>query len=216
MPNGANCSPTWVWTWTASCRRHNKWPLNPRTATDVFATARLLVTLTSKTVPPMSSLPDKCSETRVLVLSSGQRPEMAAEARRLLPLVAKFAASVELVDLDTVGSLELADFDLAIVVGGDGSILRTAHHMGRRQRPVVAVNLGKLGFLADLTPAEFEAQLPAICSRSLRVVEHLMLDCQLIRHGQAICHEIGLNEAAIFAGARPSACCTSISSSTEY
>ena len=39
---------------------------------------------------------------------------------------------------------------MAIVLGGDGSILRAAHQMGHRQLPVIAVNLGKLGFLADL------------------------------------------------------------------
>jgi NAD+ kinase len=136
---------------------------------------------------------------RVLLLSSGSRPEMAAEAQRLLPLVAQFA-QVEYVDLDRVASLENVAFDLAVVVGGDGSILRAAHHMGRRQRPVVAINLGKLGFLADLSPDEFLAQLPAICSCSLPVVEHLMLDCRLFRGGNEICQQLGLNEVVVFAG----------------
>jgi len=137
--------------------------------------------------------------TRILLLSSGSRPEMAAEAARLLPLVARFA-SVEAADLDAVTSLEHVEFDVAVVVGGDGSILRAAHHMGRRQRPVVAINLGKLGFLADLSPDEFLAQLPAICSGTVPVVEHLMFDCQLLRGDRVVCRQLGLNEAVIFAG----------------
>ncbi len=60
--------------------------------------------------------------------------------------------------------------------------------------------LGKLGFLADLSPDEFLAQLPAICSLALPVVEHLMLDCQLLRGGETVCQQLGLNEVAIFAG----------------
>ena len=92
------------------------------------------------------------------------------------------------------------DFDLAVVVGGDGSILRAAHQMGRRQRPVVGVNLGKLGFLADLSPEEFVVELPTICRGPLRAVEHLMYECSVIRDGKAIHQRLGLNEVAVLAG----------------
>ena len=54
-------------------------------------------------------------------------------------------------------------------------MLRAAHQMGRRQRPVLGVNLGKLGFLADLSPNEFVNELATICQGGLPVVEHLML-----------------------------------------
>jgi NAD+ kinase len=142
---------------------------------------------------PASPLPN------VLILSSSCRPEMAAEARRLAPFVAHHA-QVKLADLDAVGNLEPIDFDIAVVVGGDGSILQAAHQMGRRQRPVVGVNLGRLGFLADLSPEAFLGELPAICSFALPVVQHLMLDCQLLRSGQIVARQCGLNEATIFAG----------------
>ncbi len=139
------------------------------------------------------------TQTRIVLLSSSRRPHSAAEAARLLPLVAEHA-TVEMADLDKISSLETSEFDLAVVVGGDGSILHTARHMGRRQRPIVAVNLGRLGFLADLSPAQFIAQLPAICSLSLPVIEHLMFDCSLLRGGNTICHRLGLNEVAVVAG----------------
>ena len=87
-----------------------------------------------------------------------------------------------------------------MVLGGDGSILRAAHQMGRRQRPVLGVNLGKLGFLADLSPDEFVAQLPAICSGQLPVVEHLMFECRVLRKGQVDSRVLGLNEVAVLAG----------------
>ena len=60
--------------------------------------------------------------------------------------------------------MSAVEADVAIVLGGDGSILRAAHQMGDRQLPVIAVNLGKLGFLADISPAE----LPGVLARSLR------------------------------------------------
>jgi NAD+ kinase len=61
------------------------------------------------------------------------------------------------------------------------------------------VNLGKLGFLADLSPEEFVSQLPAICA-SPPVVEHLMYDCTIMRGGKPVCERLGLNEVAVLAG----------------
>ena len=56
--------------------------------------------------------------------------------------------------------------------------------MGYRQLPVIGVNLGRLGFLADLTPDEFVESLPAIVAKQFRVVEHLMFECSLLRDGK--------------------------------
>lgn len=72
--------------------------------------------------------------------------------------------------------------------------------MGRQQRPVIGVNLGKLGFLADLLPDEFIAQLPLICSGRLPVVDHLMYECSVFHDGKVIHEQMGLNEVAVLAG----------------
>ena len=59
----------------------------------------------------------------------------------------------EIVRTDFTGTEDLSNVeaDLAIVLGGDGDP-SAARQMGHRQVPVVAINLGKLGFLANLTP----------------------------------------------------------------
>ncbi len=136
---------------------------------------------------------------RLLLLAAGERRELAAEADRLATLVDKHADVVR-ADLSAGDNLGRAEFDLAVVVGGDGSMLRAAHQMGRQQRPVIGVNLGKLGFLADLSPDEFVASLPAICTRPLPVVEHLMFECQVIHGGRTLHKHLGLNEVAVLAG----------------
>jgi NAD+ kinase len=136
---------------------------------------------------------------RIVLLVSGERAEMMREAKRLLPIVARYA-DAELLDLSVSQDLSAVEFDLALVLGGDGSMLRAAHHMGRHQRPVLGVNLGKVGFLADVAPDELVAQLPNICSGQLPIVEHLMFDCRLQRGGQAISERLGLNEVAVLAG----------------
>jgi NAD+ kinase len=135
----------------------------------------------------------------IMLLVAGERRELAAVAEQLAPLVAKHADLLR-GDLSRGNDLASTPFDLAVVVGGDGSILRAAHQMGRNQRPVIGVNLGKLGFLADLSPDEFAIQLPAIASGQLPVVEHLMYDLSVFRGGATIHKRLGLNEVAVLAG----------------
>jgi NAD+ kinase len=89
---------------------------------------------------------------------------------------------------------------LAIVLGGDGSILRAAHQMGFRQWPVLGVNLGRLGFLAALQPEQLDDVLPEIVAGRHRVVEHLMIECSATRAGRPHYHALSLNEATVLAG----------------
>ena len=137
---------------------------------------------------------------RVVVLGSGDRPTIREPAEALR---AEIAAHVDIVcwDLAFAESLADVDADMAIVFGGDGSILRAAHQMAYRQLPVLAVNLGRLGFLADLSAEKFIDVLPQVCRGEYRVVEHLMFECTIERGGQVICKHLGLNDVAVLAGA---------------
>lgn len=136
---------------------------------------------------------------RVLVLGAGQRDRVADEAERLRPQI---AAHTEIVvwDLAFAADLSAVEADVAIVLGGDGSILRAARAMGYRQLPILGVNLGKLGFLADLAPDELLALLPQLSQRPYRVVDHLMFECQARRGETLLAEQLGLNETAIHAG----------------
>ncbi|MBI3840018.1 MAG: NAD(+)/NADH kinase [Planctomycetia bacterium] len=136
---------------------------------------------------------------KLILLSAGERAELAMHAERLLPLI-QSQADVHVRDLSLGEDLSQLEFDLAVVVGGDGSILRAVHQMGRRQRPILGVNLGKLGFLADLSPDEFIAELPTICSGQLPSCEHLMYECSVTRGERVVHAGLGLNEVAVLAG----------------
>ena len=91
--------------------------------------------------------------------------------------------------------------DMAVVLGGDGAILRACRGFGSRQMPIVGINLGRLGFLADLSPDEFRQQIHRLETRDYRVVNHLMLECEHRRADGTIRKYLGLNEAAIHSGA---------------
>lgn len=90
--------------------------------------------------------------------------------------------------------------DLVIVLGGDGTILRTARWMGYGQVPVMGVNLGHLGFLADFSRDEVDDVLDEVAAGRYRLVDHLMFECEVRRGGKAVRAELGLNEASIHAG----------------
>ena len=136
---------------------------------------------------------------RAFLLGAGQRTEVLAEAKRLRPVIEQYA---QIVCTDFTGSDDLSnlDADLAIVLGGDGSILRAARQMGPRQVPVAAVNLGKLGFLADMKPDELPNVLRDFAAGKLVIREHLMFECTVLRNGEVCGRQLGLNEVVIHAG----------------
>jgi len=122
-------------------------------------------------------------------------PDFEAELRRhpgLLPVV---------VDRDGRADLTRVDAELVLVLGGDGAILRAGRQMGGRQIPVLGVNHGRLGFLADLTPAAFVSQIPRLIRREYHVVSHLMYRCR-VRTTAGLPREefLGLNEVVVSAG----------------
>src|SRR5207237_10332007 len=82
---------------------------------------------------------------------------------------------------------------------GDGSILRAARQMGYHQQPVLGVNLGKLGFLADLSPEELRSCFPRVVRGEYRVTRHLMFEC-VIETPQGSQTFLGLNEAYFHTG----------------
>ena len=136
---------------------------------------------------------------RVVLLGAAQRPDVRAEAERLRPIIEQHA---QIVCSDFTGTEDLSkvEADVAIVLGGDGSILRAARQMGHRQVPVVAINLGKLGFLANMTTAELPDVLRDFAAGKLCVLEHLMFECCVFREGKARCRQLGLNEVVVHAG----------------
>src|SRR3984893_12113326 len=115
---------------------------------------------------------------RIFVLGNASRPGVRAEAEQLLPFLQAHAEIVAF-DLEQEQDLSRYTADLALVLGGDGAILRAARQMGYRQTPVLGVNLGKLGFLAYLDPSDLRACLPCVFRSDYRVTNHLMFECVL-------------------------------------
>ena len=136
---------------------------------------------------------------KVLLLGSGMRANVIPEAERLRPLIEQ-QVEVLLTDFEFKEDLSQIPADFAIVLGGDGSILRAARQMCTRQLPVLGVNLGKLGFLADVSPQDLSEVLAAVASGDCRIDEHLMFTASVRRGEQVLAEQLGLNETVITAG----------------
>jgi NAD+ kinase len=132
----------------------------------------------------------------VFVLGNAQRPGVVDEVERRLPMLRQ-RCDVRLLDLRQEQDLSThGPADLAIVFGGDGAILRAARQMGYRQIPVLGINLGRLGFLADIHPENLDRCFEQILNREFRVSRHLMYECE-IEQAAGRRTRLGLNEVVV-------------------
>ena len=76
-----------------------------------------------------------------------------------------------------------ADTDLVITIGGDGTILRVNRAVAPRGIPLLGINMGRLGFMTELTVAGVMEQLPRYLDDDVRVSEHSMLKAMVYRRG---------------------------------
>jgi NAD+ kinase len=141
-----------------------------------------------------------CARPRTLLLGwSDQRPSFADRVNQLRPVVDRW---VEVVGEDFSATTDLANHqaELAIVFGGDGSLLRAAKQLAANSIPVLGVNLGKLGFLADVQPNQLEQALTAIVAGDFSVSNQIMLACSVWEGKTRIAEQIAVNEVAILGG----------------
>lgn len=135
---------------------------------------------------------------RFYVLGNPNKPGVRPEAERLLPILRRLG-EVVVFDLDRTADLSRTTADIALVLGGDGAILRAARQMGYHQVPVLGINLGKLGFLADISLDCIEDCLPQIVAGEFRTTEHIMFECSVGGDGPERTF-LGLNDAVVEAG----------------
>lgn len=139
------------------------------------------------------------SRPRVLMLAHATKPRIQERAAALMPVLEEHVDIVDTFE-DFACELPTDDIDFVVVLGGDGSMLRAAHAMGYCQKPVLGVNLGHLGFLADLQPEQLDELLPKVVAGEYQVVSHLMFECDVTRKDGESLNMLGLNEVAVLAG----------------
>ena len=94
---------------------------------------------------------------------------------------------------------EIGELDMLVTLGGDGSILRTARMACEQDVPVLGVKMGRLGFLAELDPDEWEGALPRLLAGNFWLEERLMLNAEY-RPGDDCRAYVALNDVVVSRG----------------
>ena len=91
----------------------------------------------------------------------------------------------------------LAGSDAAVVLGGDGTMLACAQHASRLGVPILGINLGTLGFLAEAETGEIESAAEKLLSDEYGVEELFMLDASIERDGRTVADVTALNDIVV-------------------
>ena len=92
--------------------------------------------------------------------------------------------------------------DLAIVIGGDGTMLAAARELVQSRVPLVGVNQGRVGFMTDIGHDDMLAGVGAILDGKYAIEDRSLLDAEIKREGKSVLRTIALNEAVIGKGSQ--------------
>ncbi|MDH3689576.1 MAG: NAD(+) kinase [Gammaproteobacteria bacterium] len=90
--------------------------------------------------------------------------------------------------------------DLAIVVGGDGTMLHAARELTRHDIPLVGVNLGRLGFLTDIAADDMYPEIDRILEGEFNTEARIMLDLNVVHQDKSIHSGTALNDVVVSKG----------------
>ena len=135
----------------------------------------------------------------VLLVTHPTRPEAISTANELAKLLAQKQINV-FATIKTAGANDFKStdqIDLAVVLGGDGTMLRAAEIFRGKQVPILGINLGHVGFLAEIERPSLTEIVDAIASGTFSIEERMSLDYQLLRAGKVIESGWALNEVLV-------------------
>ena len=92
---------------------------------------------------------------------------------------------------------QLRDADLAIVVGGDGTLLNAARNLAPYGVPIVGINTGRLGFLVDVSPDDILGTLQEILQGNYITEQRLMLKAEVLREGELVAEQMAFNDVVV-------------------
>lgn len=101
---------------------------------------------------------------------------------------------------DDVALEQIGNFDCAVVLGGDGTILRVAKRIGHSHIPILGINMGHLGYLAEVEKEHFEAALDALCENRFDMDDRMMISGSVWRDEECIFEAEALNDIVITRG----------------
>ncbi|MAE65525.1 MAG: hypothetical protein CMJ18_14740 [Phycisphaeraceae bacterium] len=135
---------------------------------------------------------------RVVVLANKLKKEVTDALTDLRPWLeqrARIVAEPDITSLDPEGASEFPEADLALVLGGDGTLLAQARNLADLDLPVLGVNFGKVGFLAEFQMDDLQRHWDQIAGGRCRCSDRLLLEVMIFDADAADCRADRLDEA---------------------
>jgi len=135
----------------------------------------------------------------VLLVTHPTRSEALSTALELTKLLSakKIAVHTTIQSAGAVEYKEGVEIDLAVVLGGDGTMLRAAQICRGKNVPILGINLGHVGFLAEIERPSLSEIAAAIADGSFSIEERMTLSYELYRNGKMIDSGWALNEVLV-------------------
>ena len=137
---------------------------------------------------------------RVVILRNPAKPDAQAKLASLVERLASCAKVVGTGVIEEAAQLLRERMERILVLGGDGTILAVARELGPRQVPIIGVNFGKLGFLAEFSLEEVTAQLDRVLSDPRLVSRRMMIQASTQRDGATREELIAVNDVVLHGG----------------
>ena len=147
---------------------------------------------------------------RVALIGKLRSAEIAESLRELRAMLEQRGCEV-LIERETASDLGLRGVDyaaigaeakLAIVVGGDGTMLAAARNLVRHHVPLVGVNQGRVGFMTDIGHDDMRSGIGAILDGKYSIEERALLEAEIRRNNKSVLQTIALNEAVVGKGSQ--------------
>lgn len=129
-------------------------------------------------------------EVSILLLGNNANVMMLSE---YMP----YFKGIQISYFDTIEQL-FENCDMAVTIGGDGTIIHAAKYAARYKVPLVGVNVGRLGFAAEVEPDEI-SQLTRLLTNDYVIDERTLLDVEVVKNGNSE-HYLAVNDAVIARG----------------
>ena len=143
---------------------------------------------------------DDKAKRRVYLLANPDKPEAARAMRAAENFQVEGVEIVgSAVGLDATDAVK-AGVDRLIVFGGDGTLIGVARSLGAKQLPLVGVNIGKLGFLAEFSPDELKESFERIIRDDTLVTRRIALHVTVRHNGGVRDTSLAINDCVIHAG----------------
>jgi NAD+ kinase len=136
-----------------------------------------------------------CSKHHAPVVLNRLRVKAAELGVTLIP--DKATASLMGLPVEKPESEMFEQCDVAMVLGGDGSMLRAVRDLGGRDIPLIGVNLGALGFLTSVTEGDLERALDCLVRRDYTTSTRVIVDCDVRRDGRSVGTYCALNDVVV-------------------